>query len=125
MSKQRKYEFTGETKEWGNVTLRQIRAVRAIGLVAAGTIGGWIENEKNLDQVYGNAWVYGNALVYGNARVSGKLKLSKGVLCSIYSFEFSWQVDLWHKMEKDYKIAVDKHLKRDSASGVTRGGGRT
>ncbi len=74
-----KYEFTGETKEWMGRTLHRIRAVRdiaALGIVA-GMLGGWIESEGNLSQVYGDAWVYGNAQVsgdawvYGNAQVSG------------------------------------------------------
>ena len=74
----KKYEFTGETKEFCGVTLKQIRALVTIaGVVTAGDCGGWIESEKNLAQVYGDAWVYGdayvsgNALVYDNARVSG------------------------------------------------------
>ena len=65
-----KYEFTGETKTIFGTTLKQIRVLRAIGLIAAGSIGGWIESEKNLD-VSGDAWVSGNAHVSGNARVSG------------------------------------------------------
>jgi hypothetical protein len=35
-----------------------------------GTLGGWIESEKNLE--HGDAWVSGNAIVSGNARVSGR-----------------------------------------------------
>jgi len=65
-----KYEFTGETKGWFGVTRKRIRLVvdiAALGLTA-GTLGGWIESEKNL-AVSGNAWVFGNAQVYGNARV--------------------------------------------------------
>ena len=43
--------------------------------IKAGTLGGYIEKEKNLDDnawVSGNACVYNNARVYGDARVSGK-----------------------------------------------------
>jgi hypothetical protein len=65
-----KYEFTGEVKVEFGVTLKQIRALDAIGFDPAGTVGGWIETEKNLS-VYDNAWVYNNAQVSGNARVSG------------------------------------------------------
>ena len=68
----KKYEFTGETKNWLGVTLRQIRLVvdiAAFGLTA-GTIGGWIEKEENLPHVSGNAFVSGNARVSGNAHVS-------------------------------------------------------
>ena len=74
-----KYEFTGETKIHFGVTLRQIRAIRAFGFIAIGTIGGWIESEKNLSQVYGDAWVYGDARVYGDAQVSG------GIICATRS----------------------------------------
>ena len=56
----KKYEFTGKTKEWFGSTLKQIRAVVSFGAIAKGEIGGWIEAEANLD-------VSGDALVYGNA----------------------------------------------------------
>lgn len=78
----KKYEFTGVTKETWAGTLHQIRAIRDFGNVKAGDIGGWIKKEENLShdgncwaygdaEVYGNARVYGNASVYGNARVFG------------------------------------------------------
>lgn len=60
-----KYEFTGDTEQSLGVTLEQIRLlvdIPSLGLTA-GTIGGWIEGEKNL-QVSGNAQVYGDARVY-------------------------------------------------------------
>ena len=73
-----KYEFTAETKLYFGITLKRIRATAAIEKfdVAAGDLGGWIEDEKNLDQygdawVSGDAWVFGNARVYGNAQVCG------------------------------------------------------
>ena len=66
----KKYEFTGVTKDYFGVTLKQIRALVTItGVVNAGDVGGWVESESNLSHVYGNAWVYGNAQVYGNARM--------------------------------------------------------
>ena len=64
----KKFELTGETKLWFGRTLHRIRALVAFGDVDVGELGGWIENESNLDQS-GNAWVYGNALVSGDARV--------------------------------------------------------
>ena len=78
----KKYEFTGETKEWYGRTLHRIVAMCDFGDVKKGNIGGWIEKEDNLShegtawvygdaQVYGTAWVYGDARVYGNARVYG------------------------------------------------------
>ena len=68
----KKYEFTGVTKDYFGVTLKQIRALVTItGVVTAGDVGGWVESESNLSQVSGNAWVSGNARVYGNAMVYG------------------------------------------------------
>ena len=88
----RKYEFTGETRNWVGRTLHRIRAVRDFGDVKAGDLGGWIETESNLSndgnawvsgdarvsgnaEVYGDAWVSGDARVYGNARVSGDARV--------------------------------------------------
>ena len=72
-------------------TLFRIRALVAIAAlgVSPGDLGGYIEAEKNLTQVsgnaqvsgnvwvYGNAWVYDNAQVYGDARVSGNAWVSR------------------------------------------------
>ena len=60
----RKYEFTGETKEFNGIFLRKIKRIRD------GIIGGWIEKESNLSH-FGNAWVHGDAWVFGNAQVYG------------------------------------------------------
>ena len=72
----KKYEFTGEVKEWCGHILHRIKASVSFGDVEAGEVGGWIENVTNLCDdgnawVYGNAWVCGNAQVCGNARVYG------------------------------------------------------
>ena len=64
----KKYEFTGVTKETWAGPLHQIRAIRDFGNVKAGDIGGWIEKEENLSHD-GDCWVYENAEVYGDARV--------------------------------------------------------
>lgn len=66
----KKYEFTDEKKLVGNHTLHRIRAVRDFGVVKAGDLGGWIEDEDNLSHD-GYAWVYDEALVEGNAFVTG------------------------------------------------------
>ena len=73
-----KYEFTGKVKVVGSLELRQIRALVAIAAigVAVGDIGGWIESEKNLSQVSGDAWVSGNAQVYGDAQVQCRIVLA-------------------------------------------------
>ena len=70
----KKYELVQDdtVKTLDGRTLFRIRALVAIGQhVAAGDLGGYVESEKNLAQVFGNAWVYGDAWVYGNARVYG------------------------------------------------------
>lgn len=68
--KERKYEFTGDTKKVDGRKLRRIRAVRAFRGMHERARGGWIESEKNLSHE-GNAWVGGNAMVYGDAVVRG------------------------------------------------------
>jgi len=51
--------------------LFQIKALKTFWSVEKWELGWYIESEKNLAQVSGNAWVYGDAWVYGNARVYG------------------------------------------------------
>ena len=66
----RKYEFTEETKNVFGVILHRIKALRDVGNVKAGDLGGWIEKEDNLSHE-GYCWVCGNAAVYGDAEVCG------------------------------------------------------
>ena len=97
----KKYEFTGETKEFRRRILHRIKRIKD------GLIGGWIESEENLSHsggcfVYGNAMVYddakifddavvfgnarvvdnarvyGNAMIYSNAEVCGNVRVCKG-----------------------------------------------
>lgn len=70
----KKYEFTGETKEFYGRTLKRIRAKISFGNVIKGEIGGWIEKEENLSH-NGNAWVCGNAKVCGEAKVYDNAKV--------------------------------------------------
>ena len=78
-----KYEFTSDTLVTDDgAVLHRIKARISFAGVREGDLGGWVENEKNLD-VYGNAqvsgdarvsdnaWVYGDAWVSGNAWVYG------------------------------------------------------
>ena len=72
----KKYEFTGETKQYFGITLRQIRALITIaGVATSGDVGGWIGDERHLSQE-GDAWVSGDAQVSGNAQVSGDAQVS-------------------------------------------------
>lgn len=68
--KERKYKFTGETREILGRTVHRIVAVRSFGNVKKGDKGGWIEKESNLSHEC-NCWVYDDASVYGNASVYG------------------------------------------------------
>jgi len=74
-----KYEFvpSDEITIAPGRTVKRIRALVAISVlgVTPGTLGGYIESEKNLAQVYGDAWVSGNAQVYGDAQVSGDARV--------------------------------------------------
>lgn len=72
----RKYEFTGDTKNYLGHTLHRIMAVRDFGGVKAGDLGGWIEKQENLSHE-DNCWVYGNAQVYGDARVCGNAQVEE------------------------------------------------
>ena len=95
---ERKYELTDETIEFNGHTLHRIRALKDIGDVKKGNLGGFIESEKNLSlkdncwvgdeakvfenarvnrdaQVFGKAVVFGNAEVYGKADVHGEAKV--------------------------------------------------
>lgn len=73
-----KYEATGKTKEVNGRILHQIHAKITIGLITAGTIGGWIETEKNLS-TSGNAWVSGNARAYRHAIEIIKIRLLESI----------------------------------------------
>lgn len=61
------YGFTGPSTE-KYCKLRRIRALRDIGSIKKGTLGGWIESEENLSQE-GDCWVGDNAKVFDEARV--------------------------------------------------------
>ena len=68
MTKKRKYEFTGDTCNYFNITLHRIKRL------SDGELGGWIEKEENLSH-YDNAWVYEDAKVFGNAEVFGNARV--------------------------------------------------
>lgn len=65
----RKYEFTGETRDYSGRILRRI--VR----LCDGQIGGWVENESNLSHE-GNCWVYDEATVFENAVIRDDAQVS-------------------------------------------------
>ena len=66
--------------ERGDNGLCRVIALVAFSDVAAGDVGGYVEDERNLAHtgdawVYEGAWVYGNARVYGNAQVYGDARV--------------------------------------------------
>lgn len=72
---EKKYELlTDKTIELKGRTLYRIRALRDVGLVKAGSIGGYVESENNLSH-FDDCWIYNNAKVYGGALVSDKAKV--------------------------------------------------
>ena len=61
-------------------TLFRIECTQDFKEIKAGTLGGYIEKEENLD---GNAWVSGDARVYANALVYGDKITNKDDICYI------------------------------------------
>lgn len=72
-----KYELTEETTTRDGVTLRRIRALKALELscVSIGDLGGWVQSEANLSQD-GDAWVYPDAAVWEDAQVEGDCRIA-------------------------------------------------
>lgn len=68
MNNMKKYELTENTTMHFGKKLFQIKALISFGEVEAGELGGWIEEEKNLDQS-GNAWVSGKRMRYHSHRI--------------------------------------------------------
>ena len=72
---ERKYECINETITVGDKTLYRIKALKDFGDVKADDLGGFLENEDNLNHE-GNCWISDNACVFGNAYVSGDAYVS-------------------------------------------------
>lgn len=64
----KKYRFTGETKNINGIIYKRIRAIRDFGNIKSGELGGWIEKEENLSH-FGKCWVFTHARVCGEAIV--------------------------------------------------------
>ena len=63
---QKKYKLTDKSIRINDKELYRIRAIMSFGNVSEGDLGGYVENESNLEH-FGNAWVYGNSIVDGKA----------------------------------------------------------
>lgn len=72
--KNRKFELTNDTKDvvikGESVTVSRIKALRKIGDVQKGSLGGYVESEDNLGRS-GTSWVHDDSIVAGNARITG------------------------------------------------------
>jgi len=73
------YQAEGEKK---SVSLRQIIALRDFNDVAAGTPGGWVDEENVLDQ-QGNCWIYDeNSMVFLGSRVRNNACVTRqSIIC--------------------------------------------
>ena len=110
-----KYELTDETKNFCDIILHRIRALRDIPSagVKSGDLGGWIEKESNLSK-YGDAWVFGYARVYGGAEVCGNALVYGGAeVCGnalVYgnadymTFKNSWSSGRWFTYTRSNKM---------------------
>lgn len=72
--KNRKFELTNDTKDvvikGESFTVSRIKALRKIGDVQKGSLGGYVESEDNLGRS-GTSWVHDDSIVAGNARITG------------------------------------------------------
>jgi len=72
----KKYEIIQDSKiNFFGRTLFRIKATKTFGHVKEGDLGGYIESEKNLTQISGDAWIGGNARIGGNAWIRGNARI--------------------------------------------------
>lgn len=70
-----KYELTNETIDFDGRVLSRIVALKSFSDVQEGSLGGYVETDKNLSQD-GDCWIYGDAKVYSQAFVTDNAKIS-------------------------------------------------
>ena len=88
-------------------TLFRIECTQDFKEIKAGTLGGFIEKEENLD---GNAWVSGNAKVYGNALVSDDAQVYGNA--QVYGDEIKSKNDICYISNRYYNITITPlHIK--------------
>lgn len=127
---EKKYILTDETIEYLGHTLHRIKAVKDFATISAGTLGGYIESEGNLDHI-GDARVSGDAdytTVHGfgrDFRTTTFFRCNNGVVrCQCGCFygsidEFRAKVRGTHgnsKYAKEYLMIADLmelHFKED------------
>ena len=100
-------------------TLFRIECTQDFKEIKAGTLGGYIEKEENLDI---NAWVYDDAQVYGNARVCGNAWVSEDAkvygnaqVCGnaqVYGDKITNKYDICYISNRYYNITITPlHIK--------------
>lgn len=75
----KKYILTSDIINVNGIEMRRIKAIRDFGTIRTGSLGGYVESEKNLSH-RGTCWVAGNAKVGGRARVSGNARVGGNAL---------------------------------------------
>lgn len=63
-----KYRLTTESIELNGKTFYRIQALKDFSNVKKGSLGGFVESERNLSQE-GDCWIYGNAIVSGDNEI--------------------------------------------------------
>lgn len=69
-----KYELTEQTKFVEGRKVSRIRALKDFSNVKSGTLGGFVQSERNLSQ-HDDCWIYDNAVAMDNSIVSNNAKL--------------------------------------------------
>ena len=120
-----KYEFVpGDTITIApGRTLKRIRALVTIAVagVAPGDLGGYVESETNLAQVYGDAQVYGNAQVYGDAWVSGNARVYGNAWVSGNAWVYGNGLIFWASNVGSENGTLTVYNTKDNTLQVTRG----
>ena len=94
--------------------LYRIEALKNFGDVKKGSIGGFVENDKNLSQE-GNCWifldakVYGNAKVFGNAIINGFAQVCDNAM--VYGNE---QVNRYSKIKNNARVYGNARIEGNS-----------
>ena len=68
MTTEKKYRLTNVSITIDGRKLFRIEAIKDFYYIKKGSVGGFIESEKNLSQA-GSCWVFNDAMVYDNARI--------------------------------------------------------
>ena len=101
----KKYELIpSDKKSFLGKPLFQVKALTDFSIFKQGSLGGFIEAEKNLSQ-QGDAWVEGNARVAGDAWVAGRFTVSCAIDFKLPRLEFKKTQDA-----KEYLNAVRKWI---------------